>query len=38
MNLKSAVAARMSRETVTPEQVRTIAEAIHAAARAIDEN
>jgi DNA-binding PadR family transcriptional regulator len=36
MNLKSAVAARMSRETATPEQIRRIADAIHAAAKAID--
>jgi DNA-binding PadR family transcriptional regulator len=36
-NLRSAVKARLFRESVTPEQVRTIIEAINAAAKAIDE-
>ncbi len=37
MDLRGAVAARMMRGTATPEQIRKIAEAIHAAAKAIDE-
>jgi len=36
-NLRSAVVARLFRESVTPEQVRSITEAINAAAKAIDE-
>src|ERR1017187_3163643 len=35
-NLRGAVGARVSRETVTAEQIRKIAEAINAAAAAID--
>jgi DNA-binding PadR family transcriptional regulator len=35
-NLRGAVEARVSRETVTPEQIRKIAEAINAAAATID--
>ncbi|MFY9855850.1 MAG: PadR family transcriptional regulator [Terracidiphilus sp.] len=37
MNLRSAVIARVSRESVKPEQVKKIIEAIDAAAKAIDE-
>jgi DNA-binding PadR family transcriptional regulator len=37
MNLRGAVTARLSRESTTPEQIRRITEAIHAAAKAIDE-
>ncbi len=37
MNLRSAVIARVSRERVAAEQIRKIAEAINAAAKAIDE-
>jgi dihydrodipicolinate synthase/N-acetylneuraminate lyase len=37
MKLRGAVVARVSRESVTPEQIRRISEAIHAAAKAIDE-
>jgi DNA-binding PadR family transcriptional regulator len=37
MNLRGAVAARVSRDTVKPEQIRKITEAINAAAKAIDE-
>jgi hypothetical protein len=37
MSLRGAVAAKVSRETVTPEQIRKITDAIHAAAKAIDE-
>lgn len=37
MSLRGAVAAKVSRETVTPEQIRKITEAIHATAKAIDE-
>jgi DNA-binding PadR family transcriptional regulator len=37
MNLRGAVVARVSRESLTSEQVRKIADAIHAAAKAIDE-
>lgn len=37
MNLRGAVAARVSRGSSTPEQIAKIAEAINAAARAIDE-
>ena len=37
MNLRGAVMARVSRGTVTPEQIRKITEAINAAAKAIDE-
>ena len=37
MNLRSAVMARVSRESVKPEQIRKITEAINAAAKAIDE-
>jgi len=36
-NLRSAVVARLFRESVTPEQIRSITEAINAAAKAIDE-
>lgn len=37
MNLRAAVVARVWRRTVTPEQIKKIAETIDAAARAIDE-
>jgi DNA-binding PadR family transcriptional regulator len=37
MNLRGAVVARVSRGSATPEQISKIAEAIHAAAKAIDE-
>lgn len=37
MNLRGAVVARVSRESLTSEQIRKIADAIHAAAKAIDE-
>ena len=37
MNLRSAVMARVSRESVKPEQIKKITEAINAAAKAIDE-
>jgi DNA-binding PadR family transcriptional regulator len=37
MNLRGAVMARVARESVKPEQIRKIVEAINAAARAIDE-
>jgi len=37
MNLRSAVMARVSRESTKPEQIRKITEAINAAAKAIDE-
>jgi len=37
ISLRGAVAAKVSRETVTPEQIRKITDAIHAAAKAIDE-
>jgi DNA-binding PadR family transcriptional regulator len=37
MDLRGAVIARMWRRNATPEQIRKIAEAIHAAAKAIDE-
>jgi DNA-binding PadR family transcriptional regulator len=37
MNLRSAVIARVSREGMTADQIRKIAEAINAAAKAIDE-
>lgn len=37
MNLRSAVMARVSRESVKPEQISKITEAINTAARAIDE-
>ncbi len=37
MNLRGAIAMRMHRENVTPEQIRKISEAINAAAKAIDE-
>jgi DNA-binding PadR family transcriptional regulator len=37
MNLRHAVGERMGRRNVTPEQVRKIAEAMNAAAKAIDE-
>jgi DNA-binding PadR family transcriptional regulator len=37
INLRGAIVARVSRESVTPEQVRKIVEAINAAAKAIDE-
>ncbi len=37
MNLRGAVVARVSRESVKPEQIRKITEAINAAAKAIDE-
>jgi len=36
-NLRSAVVARLFRESATAEQIRTIVEAINAAAKAIDE-
>lgn len=36
-NLRTAVVARVSRESVTAEQIRKISEAINAAAKAIDE-
>jgi DNA-binding PadR family transcriptional regulator len=36
MKLRGAVVARVSRESVTPEQIRKITEAIDAAAKAID--
>jgi DNA-binding PadR family transcriptional regulator len=36
-NLRNAVVARITRETITPERIRKIAEAINAAAKAIDE-
>ena len=36
-NLRSAVIARVSRGTATPEQIQTIVEAINAAAKSIDE-
>jgi DNA-binding PadR family transcriptional regulator len=37
MDLRGAVAARMMRGKATPEQIRKIAEAIHTAAKTIDE-
>ncbi len=37
MNLRGAIAMRLHRENVTPEQIRKISEAINAAAKAIDE-
>jgi DNA-binding PadR family transcriptional regulator len=37
LNLRGAVMARVTRETVKPEQIRKITEAINAAAKAIDE-
>ncbi len=37
MNLRGAVAARVMRGTATPEQIQKISEAIHAAAKTIDE-
>ena len=37
MNLRGAVAARMMRGKATPEQIQKIAEAIHTAAKTIDE-
>jgi DNA-binding PadR family transcriptional regulator len=37
MNLRGAVAVRLHRESVTPEQIQKITEAINAAAKAIDE-
>jgi DNA-binding PadR family transcriptional regulator len=37
MNLRGAVFARVSRESIKPEQIEKITEAINAAARAIDE-
>jgi hypothetical protein len=37
MNLRGAVVARVSRESVTSEQIKKITEAINAAAKAIDE-
>ncbi len=37
MNLRGAIAMRMHRENVTPEQIHKISEAINAAAKAIDE-
>ena len=37
MNLRSAVMARVSRESTKPEQISKITEAINAAAKAIDE-
>jgi DNA-binding PadR family transcriptional regulator len=37
LNLRGAVVARVSRESVKPEQIKKITEAINAAAKAIDE-
>jgi DNA-binding PadR family transcriptional regulator len=37
INLRNAVAARTTRESITAERIRKIAEAINAAARTIDE-
>jgi hypothetical protein len=37
MRLRGAVESRVFRESVTPAQIRKISEAIHAAAKAIDE-
>lgn len=37
MNLRSAVMARVSRESIKPEQIKKMTDAINAAARAIDE-
>jgi DNA-binding PadR family transcriptional regulator len=37
LNLRGAVVARVSRESVKPEQIRKITEAINAAAKVIDE-
>jgi len=37
MNLRGAVGARVSRDRLTSEQIRKIADAIHTAAKAIDE-
>ena len=37
MNLRAAVVARVSRESVKPEQIKKITEAINAAAKAINE-
>ena len=37
INLRNAVVARTTRETITPERIRKIAEAINNAAKAIDE-
>lgn len=37
MNLRGAVAVRLHRENVTPEQIKKITDAINAAAKAIDE-
>jgi len=37
MNLRGAVMARVSRESVKPEQIKKITDAINAAAKAIDE-
>jgi DNA-binding PadR family transcriptional regulator len=37
INLRNAVVARTTRESITPERIRKIAEAINAAARSIDE-
>ena len=37
MNLRGAIAMRLHRENVTAEQIHKIAEAINAAAKAIDE-
>jgi hypothetical protein len=37
MNLRGAVVARVSRESVKPEQIKKITDAINAAAKAIDE-
>jgi len=36
-NLRGAVVGRVARESITPEQIRSIAEAINAAARTIEE-
>jgi hypothetical protein len=36
LSLRNAVVARVSRENVTPELIRKMTEAIHAAAKAID--
>jgi len=37
MNLRGAVMARVSRESIKPEQLQKITEAINAAAKTIDE-
>jgi hypothetical protein len=37
MNLRGAVVARVSRDSITAEQIQKITDAINAAAKAIDE-